>query len=75
MQLHNLCDSMNLRYALHMAEPRYVSANLKPDTATHLRRVVAELTLMRGRRVTTSEVIDAALAYAEHRPEAFEPIP
>lgn len=65
---------MHTRYGRAMAEPRYISANLKPDTATRLRRFVAELTLMRGRRVTTSEVIDAALDFAEHRPEAWEPI-
>lgn len=58
-----------------MPETRYDSTSLKPETSARLRRVVAELTLMRGRRVTNSEVIDAALQFAEHRPEAYESIP
>ena len=65
---------MHAHYSRTMAESRYVSQNLKPDTAKHVRRLVAELTLMRGRRVTTSEVLDAALDFAEHRPEAWESI-
>lgn len=66
---------MHWQYSRTMAESRYVSQNLKPDTARRVRRLVAELTLMRGRRVSTSEVLDAALDFAEKRPEAWECIP
>ena len=65
---------MHAQYCRIMPESPYLSANLKHDTAARLRKAVAELTLMRGRRVTTSEVIDAALDFAEHRPEAWESI-
>lgn len=65
---------MHAQYGQRMPKSPYLSANLTHDTAKRLRRFVAELSLMRGRRVTTSEVIEAALDFADHRPEAWESI-
>jgi hypothetical protein len=65
---------MQRQYGQRMPTSPYLSVNMTHDTAKRLRRIVAELSLMRGRRVTNSEVIDAALDFAEHRPEAYESI-
>jgi hypothetical protein len=47
---------------------RYISVNLTQDAAKQLRNLCAEMTIARGKRVTTSELELALLALAEqHR--------
>lgn len=66
MQLHNPVRMHNVRYAYAMAtEPRYVSANLTPDAAARLRALTATMTIERGKRVTTSELVIALANLAE----------
>lgn len=39
--------------------PRYVSANLTPEAAGALRALTAAMTIAKGRRVTTSDLVGA----------------
>lgn len=41
------------------ATTRYVSANLTPDAANALRALTATMTVEKGRRVTTSDLVTA----------------
>jgi hypothetical protein len=60
MQLHNMHITMELSYTDGMpGTPRYVSANLTPEAAGALRDLTATMTIASGRRVTTSDLVNA----------------
>lgn len=46
---------------------RYISANLTPDAANELRALTAAMTIAKGRRVTTSELITALIGLGRAR--------
>lgn len=49
--------------------PRYVSANLTPDAANALRALTASMTIAKGRRVTTSDLVAALVELGNERQE------
>lgn len=46
-------------------ETRYISANLAKPTAQRLRTLTAAMTVEKGSRVTTSELVDALMDLGE----------
>jgi hypothetical protein len=45
--------------------PRYISANLTPHAATALRDLSAAMTIQKGHRVTTSQLITALVGLGQ----------
>jgi hypothetical protein len=76
MQLHKVYGIANVSYFEAMAtEARYVSANLTPDAAAGIRSLTAAMTIEKGKRVTTSDLV-LALVYLgqQHQDELIAKI-